>query len=106
MRVLTSDSRGHGEPVLSAVGSLQFDVVQYRMSNEFRSPVTFNELPYTVARIVAAADAPLLRAKRDVEVLEDADGTMFALFTDEWRVRGIERDNPGLELQKLVATSV
>nr|WP_269810643.1 peptide chain release factor 3 [Kineosporia rhizophila] len=106
VRVLTSDSRGHGEPVLSAVGSLQFDVVQYRMSNEFRSPVTFNELPYTVARIVAAADAPLLRAKRDVEVLEDADGTMFALFTDEWRVRGIERDNPGLELQKLVATSV
>jgi len=106
VRLLTSDTRGLGEPVLSAVGVLQFDVVQYRMTHEFRSPVVFNELPYTTARIVAAADAALLRSKRDVEVVEHASGEMFALFTDEWRVRGIERDNPELKLQKLVATSV
>ncbi|MBT0773665.1 peptide chain release factor 3 [Kineosporia sp. J2-2] len=106
VRVLTSDSRGHGEPVLSAVGSLQFDVVQYRMTNEYRSPVVFAELPYTTARITDADGAAVLRAKRGVEVLEHADGRLFALFSDEWRVRGIERDNPGLHLEELVATSV
>nr|WP_269329753.1 peptide chain release factor 3 [Kineosporia babensis] len=106
VRVLTSDTRGHGEPVLSAVGALQFDVVQHRMTNEFRSAVTFTELPYTTARIVNAADAPKLRARRDIEVLEDSDGLLFALFSDDWRVRNFERDNPEVKLEKLVATSI
>ena len=105
VRVLTSDSRGDGEPVVSAVGALQFDVVQYRMTHEFRSPVLFTELPYTTARIIDAADAPLLRAHRGTEVVHHTDGRTFALFTDEWRVRSFERDNPGVRLEELVATS-
>ncbi|WP_328293267.1 peptide chain release factor 3 [Kineococcus sp. NBC_00420] len=105
VRVLTSDSRGDGEPVISAVGALQFDVVQYRMTHEFRSPVLFTELPYTTARIIDAEDAPLLRAHRGTEVVHNADGRTFALFTDEWRVRSFERDNPDVRLEELVATS-
>jgi peptide chain release factor 3 len=106
VRVLTSDSRGAGEPVLSAVGSLQFDVVQHRMTNEFRSPVLFNELPYTTARIVSAADAATMRSSvRGIEVLQNNEGHWFVLFSDEWRVRSFERDHPELKLQALVATS-
>ncbi len=105
MRVLTSDSRGDGEPVLSAVGALQFDVVQYRMTHEFRSPVLFTELPFTTARIIEAKDAPLLRAHRGCEVVQNSEGRVFALFTDEWRVRSFERDNPDVRLEQLVATS-
>ncbi len=107
VRVLTSDSRGAGEPVLSAVGSLQFDVVQHRMTNEFRSPVLFTELPYTTARIVSAADAATMRSSvRGIEVLQNNEGVWFVLFSDEWRVRSFERDHPELKLQALVATSV
>ncbi|WP_380172961.1 peptide chain release factor 3 [Kineococcus sp. DHX-1] len=105
VRVLTSDSRGDGEPVLSAVGALQFDVVQYRMTHEFRSPVLFTELPFTTARIIEAKDAPLLRAHRGCEVVQNSEGRVFALFTDEWRVRSFERDNPDVHLEQLVATS-
>ncbi|GAB6902079.1 peptide chain release factor 3 [Kineosporia succinea] len=105
VRVLINDAHGLGEPILSAVGALQFDVVQYRMTNEYRSPVRFTELGFTTARLIEPDVLPILRTKRDVEVVENADGQMFALFTDEWRVRGIERDNPGIKLQPLVATS-
>jgi len=105
VRVLTSEVRGHGEPVLSAVGSLQFDVVQHRMTNEYRSPVEFTDLPYTTARIIDPADAPLFRNHHGTEVVENADGRTFALFTDIWRVRSFERNNPGVRLEELVATS-
>ncbi|MGI4896236.1 MAG: peptide chain release factor 3 [Janthinobacterium lividum] len=105
VRVLTSDLRGDGEPILTAVGNLQFDVVQHRMTHEFRSPVLFTELPYTVARIIDADAAPLLRAHRGTEVVGHADGRTFALFTDEWRVKSFARDNPDVRLEELVATS-
>ncbi|GAA3598170.1 peptide chain release factor 3 [Kineosporia mesophila] len=105
VRVLTSDSRGDGEPVLSAVGVLQFDVVQHRMTHEYRSAVVFGELPFSTARIIDPADAPVVRGHRGTEVVSNAEGRFFALFTDEWRVRSFERDNPGVKLQELVVTS-
>jgi len=105
VRLLTSDTRGDGEPVLSAVGALQYDVVQHRMTHEFRSPVLFTELPFTTARIIRREDAPLLRAHRGCEVVENIEGQVFALFTDEWRVKSFLRDNPDIELTELVATS-
>jgi len=105
VRVLTSELRGDGEPILSAVGGLQFDVVQYRMTHEFRSPVLFSELPYGTARIIDAADAPLFKARRGVEVVQNNEGTTFALFSDEWQVKSFVRDNPDVRLQELVAAS-
>ncbi|MGH2541208.1 MAG: peptide chain release factor 3, partial [Ardenticatenaceae bacterium] len=43
------------EPVLAAVGELQFDVVRYRLQSEYNTETRMERLPYTVARWV---DAP------------------------------------------------
>ncbi|WP_369070522.1 peptide chain release factor 3 [Kineococcus terrestris] len=104
VRLLTSTRRGEGEPVLAAVGDLQFDVVRHRMEHEFRSPVVLDELPYSVARVVDAEAEQLLRADRAAEVAAARDGTLFALFSDVWRVRAFARAHPEVRLDELVAT--
>ena len=50
VQVLRSDLRGDQTPVLAAVGPIQFEVVEDRMTNEFGSPIRFSRLDYQVAR--------------------------------------------------------
>ena len=60
VQVLRSDLRGDQNPVLAAVGPMQFEVVEDRMTNEFNSPIRFSRLDYQVARRTDAAGAAAL----------------------------------------------
>jgi peptide chain release factor 3 len=103
VQVLRSDLRGDQNPVLAAVGPMQFEVVEDRMTNEFNSPIRFSRLDYQVARRTDAEGAAALAGKRGVEVLERSDGTRLALFVDQWRAQVTARDNPDLMLEALPA---
>lgn len=103
VQVLRSDLRGDQNPVLAAVGPMQFEVVEERMTNEFNSPIRFARLDYTVARRTDAAGAEALRGIRGVEVLARSDGTRLALFVDEWRAKTTTRDHPDVLLEALPA---
>lgn len=53
MQCLTSlDQFRSQEPILAAVGELQFEVVQERMRSEYGVETTLDPLPFTVARWV------------------------------------------------------
>ncbi|GAA4752550.1 peptide chain release factor 3 [Nocardioides endophyticus] len=103
VQVLRSDLRGDQSPVLAAVGPMQFEVVQERMTNEFNSPIRLSRLDYQVARRTDAAGATALAGKRGVEVLQRSDGTYLALFVDQWRAGTTARDNPDVMLEALPA---
>jgi peptide chain release factor 3 len=103
VQVLRSDLRGDQNPVLAAVGPMQFEVVEDRMTNEFNAPIRFSRLDYQVARRTDAAGAAALAGKRGVEVLERSDGTRLALFVDQWRAQVTARDNPDIMLEALPA---
>ena len=103
MQVLRSDLRGDQNPVLAAVGPMQFEVVEDRMTNEFNSPIRLSRLDYQVARRTDADGAAVLAGKRGVEVLERSDGTRMALFVDQWRAQVTARDNPDIMLEALPA---
>ena len=60
VQVLRSDLRGDQNPVLAAVGPMQFEVVEDRMTNEFNAPIRFSRLDYQVARRTDAAGAEAL----------------------------------------------
>ncbi|WP_372728139.1 peptide chain release factor 3 [Nocardioides sp.] len=104
VQVLRSDLRGAQNPVLAAVGPMQFEVVVARMEAEFKAPVKLESLAYSVARRTDAAGAEILAGVRQVEVLERSDGTLLALFPDIWRVRSVTRDHPDLLLEALPAS--
>lgn len=103
VQVLRSDLRGDQNPVLAAVGPLQFEVVEDRMVNEFNSPVRFARLDYQVARLTDPAGAEALKGMRGCEVLQRSDGTHVVLFTDNWRANATARDNPEITLEALPA---
>jgi peptide chain release factor 3 len=103
VQVRRSDLRGDANPVLAAVGPMQFEVVEDRMTNEFNAPIRFSRLDYQVARRTDAAGATALAGMRGIEVLERRDGTHLALFVDQWRAMVTARDNPDIMLAALPA---
>lgn len=103
VQVLRSEVRGDQAPVLAAVGPMQFEVAEARMSSEFNAPVRLERLDYSVARRTRAEDVAELNGLRGVEVLQRSDGALLALFPDKWRAQSVERNQPELMLEPLVA---
>ena len=101
IQVLRSDLRGDQAPVLGAVGPMQFEVVEDRMTHDFGVAIRFDTLPYQLARRTDPASAAALGHDRQVEVLTRSDGALLALFSTPWRLRNTERDHPDLLLADL-----
>ncbi len=104
VQVLSSDLRGDQAPVLAAVGPLQFDVVLHRLEHEFGAKSELSRLDYEIARLTDEAGLEALKGARGAEVLtRRLDGALLALFADKWRLNAIQRDNPALRLDPLLA---
>ena len=104
VQVLSSDLRGDQAPVLAAVGPLQFDVVLHRLEHEFGARADLDHLDYTMARRTDADGARALAGHRAVEVLTRRhDGALLALFTDKWRLAQVQREQPDILLEPLIA---
>jgi peptide chain release factor 3 len=107
VQVLASDLRGDQAPVLAAVGPLQFDVVLHRLEHEFGARSELDRLGYELARLTDESAVTVLAGVRGAEVLtRRLDGALLALFADKWRLNAIQRDNPSLRLDPLLAGSV
>ena len=90
------------EPILGAVGVLQFEVIQYRLQSEYGVAVNFDRLPYQHARWVEPKDPEAAvnlekfeRQGRSTCVL-DVEDRPLVLFDSPWDVRGATEDNPQL----------
>jgi peptide chain release factor 3 len=103
VQVLRDRDLGDQAPYLAAVGPMQFDVALHRLENEFGAPVVFDSTAYKVARRTDEASAEKLRAMTGVTVLARASGELFALCESPVWVERLERENPELTLERLVA---
>jgi peptide chain release factor 3 len=107
VQVLSSDLRGDQAPVLAAVGPLQFDVVLHRLEHEFGARSELDRLGYEMARLTDEAGVEALKGVRGTEVLtRRLDGVLLALFADKWRLNAVQRENPSLKLEPLLAGTV
>jgi peptide chain release factor 3 len=103
IQVLRDPDLGDQAPVLAAVGALQFEVAKFRLETEFGAPVEFSMTRYRVARRTDPASRDALRAMQGVDVLERSDGTLLALFESVYWLERLEREQPELTLERLVA---
>jgi peptide chain release factor 3 len=103
VQVLRDPDGSDAEPVLAAVGPMQFEVAVHRLENEFGAPVELRPTPFKVARRTDADSAAKLRGQRGVRVLERADGSILALFESAHWLSRLESDQPELVLERLVA---
>jgi len=104
MQVLVSEARGDANPILAAVGPLQFEVAQFRMEHEFSATMRLENLGFSLARMVKPEDRAVVGASSGIEVVRRRDGAWLALMRDIWRVRSFERAHPEIELIPLDAS--
>ena len=103
VQILKNDLRGDANPIMAAVGPMQFEVMQARMEVEYNVETVADPIPYSVARRTTAETAPELAKQRGVEIFTRTDGELIALFSDKWRLSFIEKEHPDFVLESLVA---
>ena len=103
VQVLRDPELGDQEPMLAAVGQMQFEVVSARLADEFGTPAELSMTRYSIARLTDDETAPNLRGMTGVRVLDRSDGARLALFESVYWLQRIESDHPDWTLEPLVA---
>ena len=91
---------------MGVVGTLQFDVFQYRMKNEYGVELRMEHLPYEEIRRIDSypGDLDELNLGSDAELLEDYRGGKLLVFTSFWAIDFTCRRNPGLKVSEIVVS--
>ncbi len=103
IQIFKVPNTGMEEVIVGVVGTLQFDVFQYRMRNEYGVELRMEMLPYEELRFITKApvsDLKELYLSSDAELLEDYRGRNLLVFSSYWAIDFIIRKNPGLELSE------
>lgn len=103
VQIMYSADEMKREPILAAVGQLQFEVVQFRLLQEYGVETLLDLLPYTVARWVTAGWEALEKAGRlfNTVTVKDSLGRPVLLFRNEWNCQQVEGDCPELKLSAI-----
>jgi peptide chain release factor 3 len=100
VQIMYSVDESKRDPILAAVGQLQFEVVQFRLQNEYGVETRLEPLPYSVARWVAGGWDALNAVGRlfNTVVVKDNWGRPVLLFKNEWNLHQVMEDHPELQL--------
>ncbi len=81
--------------IVGAVGMLQFEVLEYRLKNEYNVDLLNNTLPYSVARWVDEdVDPNTLKGLDNAMVVKDNRGRTVILIANEWQMNWVVERNP------------
>ncbi len=91
---------GMEEVIVGVVGTLQFDVLEYRLKNEYNVDIRMEGLPYQYIRWIEneSIDPKKLRLSSDTKRIQDLKGNYLLLFTSEWNITWALEHNEGLKL--------
>lgn len=100
VQIMYSADEAKRDPILAAVGQLQFEVVQFRLLNEYGVETQLDPLPYSVARWVAGGWEALEKVGRlfNTVTVKDSWGRPVLLFKNEWNLHQVQADHPELKL--------
>jgi peptide chain release factor 3 len=103
VQIMFSADEAKRDPILAAVGQLQFEVVQFRMKNEYNVDTNLELLPYSVARWVEGGWEALEKAGRlfNTVVVKDSWERPVLLFRNEWNCQQVAGDHPELKLSAI-----
>jgi peptide chain release factor 3 len=91
------------EPILAAVGQLQFEVVQFRLQSEYGVETSLMRLPFQLARWVTGPSEDLRRITwaPGTRATEDSDGHIVGLFDGQWALDYTREKNPTLQFHDI-----
>ena len=85
--------------VVGAVGTLQFDVLEYRLKQEYGVDLLIHHLPFSVARWLAGENLDLkaLKGLDNGMLVEDVKDRPLVLISNEWQLNWAKERNPQVE---------
>ncbi|MCU4186852.1 peptide chain release factor 3 [Acidiferrimicrobium sp. IK] len=92
------------QPVLAAVGQMQFEVFAHRMAHEFNAPVEMGSYSQRTVRLTDGPTAEHLKGYTVVQVLERSDGALLAMFESPYFLARMESDHPDWVLTPILTT--
>jgi peptide chain release factor 3 len=96
-----SDPGNNRESILAAVGVLQFDVVKYRLETEYGVTAEVSPLPYKAGAWIGNAEGidASSRLSTGSRVVTDLANRWVVLAEDDFGIRYLKMQNPGLKLR-------
>ena len=91
------------EIIVGVVGELQFEVLTYRLENEYKVEVKLEKLPYEYIRWIenqSEVDVEKIQGTSDMKRIKDLKDNPLLLFVNSWSVGMVEERNPGLKLSE------
>ncbi len=92
---------GMEEIIVGVVGVLQFEVLKYRLENEYNVDIKLENLPYEHIRWIEnkdEVDVMKLTGTSDMKRIQDLKGNPLLLFVNSWSVGMVLERNEGLKL--------
>ena len=103
IQIFQEINSGMEEIIVGVVGVLQFEVLTYRLKNEYNVEVGLEQLPYEYVRWVDNAseiNIDKIQGTSDMKKVQDLKGNPLLLFAHEWSVRMVLDRNEGLKLSE------
>ena len=101
IQIFQEFNTGMEEIIVGVVGVLQFDVLKYRLENEYNVDIRLEPLPYEHIRWIANKEAvkvDKIVGTSDMKRVTDLKGNPLLLFINAWSVGMVEDRNPDLVL--------
>ena len=102
IQIFQEHNTGMEEIIVGVVGVLQFDVLKYRLENEYNVEIRLENLPYEHIRWIENKEIDLdkLSGTSDMKKIKDLKGNPLLLFINSWSVGMTLDRNEGLILSE------
>ena len=100
IQIFQEFNTGMEEIIVGVVGVLQFDVLKYRLENEYNVEINMDKLPYEHIRWIENKEVDLTKivGTSDMKKIKDLKGNPLLLFVNQWSVGMTLDRNEGLVL--------
>ena len=102
IQIFQEFNTGMEEIIVGVVGVLQFDVLKYRLENEYNVEIRLENLPYEHIRWITNENVDLnkLVGTSDMKKIKDLKGNPLLLFVNSWSIGMVLDRNEGLQLEE------
>lgn len=103
IQIFQEFNTGMEEIIVGVVGELQFEVLTYRLENEYNVEVKLEKLPYEYIRWIEnkdEVDVARIQGTSDMKRIKDLKDNPLLLFVNSWSVGMVLERNPGLALSE------
>lgn len=102
IQIFQEYNTGMEEIIVGVVGTLQFDVLKYRLESEYGVEIRLDLLPYEFIRWIENKDIDVskLGVSSDTKKVKDLKGNPLLLFVNRWSIQMAMERNKGLVLSE------